>query len=200
MLTNHQIPPWEHRPAEKEAAQLVAPTVEAEIELVTSVQSLANTVIANAASRSLAKYVIVSIVDHYSNCCRRLKSKPEYRSLFTSPTVLYRVLHIISTQRYRLPVRRYIMEMFNVDLNEATVAALEQAAIALKPTPTYEPPKTDISRRVSVFRSGRSRQNSESDEEVEVEIINPKEQPPLPAIAKPAISLRPVSKIIGFAI
>lgn len=43
----------------EEANRLIPPTEQAEIEVMTAIQNLSNTVIANAASRSLAKYVVL---------------------------------------------------------------------------------------------------------------------------------------------
>lgn len=52
-----QIPPWTPTVSDRRAGRLIPPTAEAEIEVITAIQNLANTVIANAASRSLARYV-----------------------------------------------------------------------------------------------------------------------------------------------
>lgn len=51
-----QIPKWEQFIPEKKDTRLMPPTLDYEIEIVTAMQNMANTVIANAASRSLAKY------------------------------------------------------------------------------------------------------------------------------------------------
>ena len=52
----NQIPPWEPPPDRGDSdSLLLPPTTPAELEVVTAIQNLANTVIANAASRSLAK-------------------------------------------------------------------------------------------------------------------------------------------------
>ncbi|KAH6907986.1 Rapamycin-insensitive companion of mTOR, N-term-domain-containing protein [Coprinopsis sp. MPI-PUGE-AT-0042] len=95
-----------------------------------AIQNLSNTVIANAASRTLTK----------------LKAKSESKSAFHSPEMLYRALHIISTQRYRFPVRRYIMDLFNVELNPQLSASLNTAAQKLKVSPSQRPPKVDTLR------------------------------------------------------
>lgn len=112
--------------------------------------------------------------------------------------MLYRALHIISTQRYRLPVRRYILDLFNLELNPQLVIALNTAADDLRAPPTYKPPRTD-SIRMSVF--GRiARHPSESDESDEEDAQNiPTNQNKLPD-ERPILSLRPVSRVIGFAI
>lgn len=52
-----------------------------------------------------------------------MKGRPEFRQIFSSPQVFYRVLRTISTQKYRLLVRRYIFDLFNVELDEETMRA-----------------------------------------------------------------------------
>ncbi|KAF9242546.1 Rapamycin-insensitive companion of mTOR, N-term-domain-containing protein [Melanogaster broomeanus] len=64
--------------------RLLPPTVQMELEVITAIDNLSNTVIANAASRSLA----------------RMKSRPEYQPAFASPAMLFRALHMISSHRY----------------------------------------------------------------------------------------------------
>jgi rapamycin-insensitive companion of mTOR len=54
-----QMPPWEPPPErERNEPTFIPPTNQQELEVITAIQNLANTVIANAASRSLAKYVV----------------------------------------------------------------------------------------------------------------------------------------------
>ncbi|CAA7271328.1 unnamed protein product [Cyclocybe aegerita] len=162
--------------------RLLPPTAEHEIEAITAIQNLANTVIANAASRSLA----------------RIKARPDTRTIFSSPEMFYRALHIMSTQRYRLPVRRYIVELFNQEMNAELVVALNEAASRVKASPSYKPPRTDTI-RMSVFgRLGKSRRPSESDEsDAEDGLDTPSAQDKQPA-EKPAINLQPLKKIVGF--
>ncbi|KAH9480426.1 Target of rapamycin complex 2 subunit ste20 [Psilocybe cubensis] len=176
------LPPWKATTPSKPDNRLLLPISEPEIETITAIQNLANTVIANAASRSLA----------------RIKSRPETRAIFSSPEMFYRALHIMSTQRYRLPVRRYIVELFNQELNEDLVAALSDAAKRLKPSPSYKPPRTDTI-RMSVFgRAGKSRGQSESDESDEDDDIDALPAQTKPAVEQPMITLEPLQKIVGF--
>jgi len=82
--------------------------------------------------------------------------------------MFFRALHTISTQRYRLPVRRYILDLFNVELDSDVVAALMDCAESLKAHPSFKPPKSDEN-RVGLFGPlGRSRRTSESDEDEEL--------------------------------
>ena len=61
-----------------------------------------------------------------------MKSKPEYRHIFSSPRMFFRALHTISTQKYRLPVRRYILDLFTVELDADVVRQLTESAVALQ--------------------------------------------------------------------
>ena len=124
-----------------------------------------------------------------------MKSRPEYKAVFSSPVMFFRVLHIISTSRYRLPVRRYIMDLFNVDLDAQVVATIVECGKTLKASPSYRLPQSDLNRRLSMF--GRTRNPEESDEDDE----DDEEPPPLPNTRKeqPPLNLRPMSRIVGFA-
>jgi large subunit ribosomal protein L17e len=127
-----------------------------------------------------------------------MKSRPEFKSIFASPAMFFRALHTVSTQRYRLPVRRYIMDLFTIDLDAEVVAALSEAAKTMKAHPSFKPSKE--SNRVSMFGPlGRPRRSSESDDEGELDVDD--EPAKLPAgEQQPAISLRPVNRTVGFAV
>jgi len=56
LVISYQLPPWETLVPERNEKILLPPTAEHEIEAITALQNLANAVIANAASRTLAKY------------------------------------------------------------------------------------------------------------------------------------------------
>ena len=106
----------------------------------------------------------------------------------------------MSTQRYRLPVRHYIVELFNQELNQDLVNALNEVAKRLKPSPTYKPPLTDVI-RMSVFgRLGKSRRQSESDESDEDDGLGTPPAQTKPVVEQPTITLQPQKKIIGFAV
>ncbi|KAG6812566.1 hypothetical protein H0H92_002218 [Tricholoma furcatifolium] len=174
------LPSWTPVVANRTEGRLIPPTAEAEIEVITAIQNLANTVIANASSRSLSK----------------MKSRPEYRQIFTSPTMFYRALNIISTQRYRLPIRRYIIDLFNLELNPDLVQKLKQCAAVLKVHPSYKLSASDTSRLSMFGPLGRPRRTSISDEEDE---LDPPTKTAIPAEAQqPVMKLQPAAKIIGF--
>ncbi|KAG8812201.1 hypothetical protein FRC17_002142 [Serendipita sp. 399] len=81
-----------------------------ERDAIEAIENLCNTVVANAASRTLAK----------------LKSKPETRHIFSSTQLLHRALHTISTRRYRFPVRKYVLELFDIKFDAPVLAELAQ--------------------------------------------------------------------------
>ncbi|KAG8214549.1 Rapamycin-insensitive companion of mTOR, N-term-domain-containing protein [Butyriboletus roseoflavus] len=176
------LPTWEPIEVKSDAdVRLLPPTVQTELEVITAIDNLSNTVIANAASRSLA----------------RMKSRPEYRSAFTSPTVFFRALHIISTQRYRLPVRRYILDLFSIELDYDVIKAIHDAAVSLRAPPSFKQSEAHISRVVSMLGPKHAGRESDSDaEEDDSEMDDTAEE----VVVKnnPVIMLRPVSRIIGF--
>ncbi|KAG1745997.1 Rapamycin-insensitive companion of mTOR, N-term-domain-containing protein [Suillus paluster] len=160
-------------------SRLIPPTSHTDLEVITAIENLSNTVIANAASRSLA----------------RMKSRPEYRSAFSSPSVFFRALHTVSTQRYRLPVRRYIFDLFTTELDGDLAMELSACANSLRAPPMFKQSEAHINRVVSMFGLKHARGASESDDEDDDtdgdadEVINDR---------NPVITLRPVSRIIGF--
>ena len=126
-----------------------------------------------------------------------MKSRPEYRSAFTSPTVFFRALHIISTQRYRLPVRRYILDLFNIELDHDVIKAICDAAVSLRAPPSFKQSEAHISRVVSMLGPKHAGRESDSDpEEDDSEMDDVAEEPVVKNNL--VITLRPVSRIIGF--
>ncbi|KAI0643109.1 Rapamycin-insensitive companion of mTOR, N-term-domain-containing protein [Trametes meyenii] len=180
------IPHWDCVASESaDDSRISPPESDEELEVMTTIYNLANTVIANAASRSLTK----------------MKSKPEYRHIFSSPTMFYRALHTISSQKYRLPVRRYIFDLFNIDLDVDVIRQLSECAISLRTPLTAEEPAREPSEPSPVekpptFRPRPVRHHviesdeEESDMEEEVTAKKPR---------APVMSLRPKSRIIGFS-
>lgn len=196
-----KLPTWEPVEAKSDAdPRLLPPTAQTELEVITAIDNLSNTVIANTASRSLARCILapeqVSVITN-SPWRTRMKSRPEYRSAFTSPTVFFRALHIISTQRYRLPVRRYILDLFNIELDHDVIKAICDAAVSLRAPPSFKQSEAHINRVVSMLGPKHAGGESDSDvEEDDSEMDDATEE----AVAKnnPVIMLRPVSRIIGF--
>ncbi|KAF9221011.1 hypothetical protein BS17DRAFT_786363, partial [Gyrodon lividus] len=176
------LPTWEPIEVKSDAdIRLLPPTVRTELEVITAIDNLSNTVIANAASRSLA----------------RMKSRPEYHSTFGSPAVFFRALHIISTQRYRLPVRRYILDLFNIELDNGVIKAISEAAVSLRAPPSFKQSEAHISRVVSMLGPKHAGGESDSDEEDDdSEMDDVAEEGAVKN--NTMITLRPVIRIIGF--
>lgn len=169
------IPLWDSTPPSSDSdLRLVPPESQPEIEVTTAISNLSNTVIANTASRSLAK----------------LKSRPEYQKVFSSVPAFYRALHTISTSRYRLPVRRFVFDLFDIDLDEDVLRQLEESAKTLVLPASKSAPSQPNGRVVSVLFAAPRAHGSESDGE--------DESPPVPQHCPPVISLRPKSTIVGF--
>lgn len=108
--------------------------------------------------------------------------------------MFYRALHVISSQRYRLPVRRYILDLFNIDLDEEVVKRLSEHASNLKLKTGVGDATTRVSRAMSIVgRPAKNRRISESDEESMSEDDGATE-----ITNRPVLNLRPQSRIIGF--
>ncbi|KAG6337319.1 hypothetical protein ID866_1781 [Astraeus odoratus] len=173
------LPAWEPVEVKCDAhTRLLPPTVQTELEVITAIENLSNSVIANTASRSLA----------------RMKSRPEYRAAFASSIMFFRALHTISTQRYRLPVRRYILDLFNIELDGEVVNAITEAAASLRAPPSFKQSEAHINRVVSMLGLKHPDGESDSDEDDELDGVA---EEPLNG-KNPVIMLRPVSRIIGF--
>ncbi|RXW24422.1 hypothetical protein EST38_g1410 [Candolleomyces aberdarensis] len=177
------IPYWTPKVSESTEPRLLPPVAEHEIEIMTAIQNLSNTVIANAASRSLS----------------RLKAKPECKEALSSPAMFYRALHMISSHRYRLPVRRYIVDLFNLELSPDLVAALDEAAKKLpKASASSKLPKSDRL-RLSILPMGRHSESDESDAEDDG-TDTPPARKVVPDGDQPVLSLQPQRKMVGFGV
>jgi rapamycin-insensitive companion of mTOR len=121
-----------------------------------------------------------------------LKARPEYKVAFSSTTMFYRALHAISTQRFKLPVRRYILDLFDIPLDNRVVETLLGAEKALHTPISPSVPKQQPRRVLSILGRAPRRRGAESDEEED--IVDEK----VVMEERPTISLRPVSRIVGF--
>lgn len=61
--------------------------------------------------------------------------KRQHKRLFTSIPLFYRALHTLSSSHHRLPIRRFLFDLFDVRLSPATVSGLLDAARTLKAEP-----------------------------------------------------------------
>lgn len=93
------------------------------------------------------------------------------------------------------------MDLFNLELNPETVAALERSASSLKAGPSYKPSSATIT-RMSIFgRLGRTRRPSESESSEDGD--TPATGNASNGVTKdqgPVLKLKPVKKIVGFDI
>lgn len=65
--------------------------------------------------------------------------KRSHRQLFASVPLFYRALHVVSTNHHRLPIRRFLFELFDVRLTPDVVLALREAADTLRAPPSVTP-------------------------------------------------------------
>lgn len=96
------------------ALSLPPPTSPLEITALTALANLSNHILATKASKALA----------------RLKSR--HRSLFTSPGLYYRALEMLASHHYRLAVRKYVLELFEVPLDKEVAGRIELAGEELR--------------------------------------------------------------------
>lgn len=125
-----------------------------------------------------------------------MKPRPEYRNIFNSPAVLYRIIHTISTQKYRLPVRRYIFDLFNVELNYDTVKTFIECEKSLRLTPSVEPVSVQNPPRVISIFSHRVTASDESDMDEEISELQGSRRK-YNSTRRP-VSLRPRRTVVGF--
>ncbi|KAL8290440.1 hypothetical protein RQP46_002698 [Phenoliferia psychrophenolica] len=103
-------PPWEAPVLEAPESRLVSPpSHHLEREALMAFANLSNHILATKASKALA----------------RLKSR--HRELFSSPSLYYRVLEMLSTYHYRLAVRRYVLELFDISLDDRAAQEISAA-------------------------------------------------------------------------
>ncbi|CAE6415154.1 unnamed protein product [Rhizoctonia solani] len=103
------INPWEPYSDDSRKA-LKPPSDPMEREILKGINNLSNTVIQNQASRILSRY----------------KHRPHGRRAFQSIPLFYRALHVLGTQRFRLPVRRYVLDLFDIKLDPTVITLLHE--------------------------------------------------------------------------
>ncbi|SGY19034.1 BQ5605_C014g07543 [Microbotryum silenes-dioicae] len=92
-----------------ESLLLQAPSSPYEIELLSALSNLSNHILATKASKTLA----------------RLKQK--HRLLFSDPGILYRALEMLANSSYRLAIRRYILDLFDIPIDSIGVLRIMRA-------------------------------------------------------------------------
>lgn len=110
-----QTPPWEPpAPPMPEALLLASPQNYLEVEALSALANLSNHILATKASKTLA----------------RLKQR--HRELFSSPRLYYRALEMLANHHYRLAVRRYIIELFDLPLDDEVAERIMEAGDELR--------------------------------------------------------------------
>ncbi|KAI5479428.1 cytosolic regulator Pianissimo [Pseudohyphozyma bogoriensis] len=109
--TDSWEPPLQEIPAN---LLLAPPTNHVERDVLAAFANLSNHILATKASKTLA----------------RIKSR--HRDIFSSPSLYYRALEMISNYHYRFPVRRYIIELFDIPLDAASATRIMEAGDELR--------------------------------------------------------------------
>ncbi|KAG8763716.1 hypothetical protein FRC11_013592 [Ceratobasidium sp. 423] len=143
------INPWESYNDDSRKG-LKPPSDPMEREILKAINNLSNTVIQNQASRILSRY----------------KHRPHGRRAFQSIPLFYRALHVLGTQRFRLPVRRYVLDLFDIKLDPAVITLLHEYGQKLAepepqpeekaPTPQIAAPRPSTATSTPDVRQARS--------------------------------------------
>jgi len=134
-------------------------------------------VIANEAARSLTKL------------------KAQHRKIFSSIPLLYRALHILSTRRYRLPVRRYVLDLFDVEFDAEVIANLHHLSHTMHTPEAINQTKKRSASTPASEAEGLGVVGVEIDMELESLEGSDEEFPTVP---QPKVALKPLMKIDGF--
>lgn len=129
-------PYWLARPA---SLDLVPPTSAIERSVLVALGNLSNHVQANVSFRTLAKYVCLRLIVlnmSLTSFTSTPRLKRHHRQLFSSPQLFYRALHALSSAHHRLPIRRFVFDLFDVKLSPTTIDELTRSAAALRSTST----------------------------------------------------------------
>lgn len=102
------------QPSIPESLLLAPPANHLEREALTAFANLSNHILATKASKTLA----------------RLKAR--HRELFSNPGLYYRTLEMLANHHYRLTVRRYVIELFDLEVDEAGVMSVMEAGDVLR--------------------------------------------------------------------
>lgn len=104
------IPQWEaNKVPDLSYLELAEPETLVVNKIITSIANLGNSILATNASRSLSK----------------LKAK--YKSAFKDMSVLARALELMDHFYYRVSVRRYVWELFDVSLDEDVIREIQMS-------------------------------------------------------------------------
>jgi len=126
-----------------------------------------------------------------------MKGRPEFRHIFSSPQVFYRVLHTISAQKYRLLVRRYIFDLFNMELDEETTKVFAVCERTLRMNQAPDSTTVSLQRTASRVITSFGHQAMDSDESGEDEVSEVKGFTKKFNTSRRPVSLKPARKVIG---
>lgn len=126
-----------------------------------------------------------------------MKGRPEFRRIFSSPQLFYRVLHTISTQKYRLLVRRYIFDLFNVEMDEETMRAFAVCERTLRVDQVPDNTTTSLQRTASKVITSFGHHTMDSDESGEDEVSEAKGNMRRFNTTRRPVSLKPTKKVVG---
>src|SRR5882757_2942159 len=124
-----------------------------------------------------------------------MKGRPEFRHIFSSPQVFYRVLHTISAQKYRLLVRRYIFDLFNMELDEETTKVFAVCERTLRMNQAPDSTTVSLQRTASRVITSFGHQAMDSDESGEDEVSEVKGLTRRFNTTRRPVSLKPTRKI-----
>ncbi|KIJ54571.1 hypothetical protein M422DRAFT_24511 [Sphaerobolus stellatus SS14] len=174
------IPAWTTPTMRGAENNLHPPTDPLELDVLTAIYNLGNNVIANAASRTLV----------------RLKGRPESKHVFSSVPLFYRALHTISSQRYRLAVRRYILELFDITLNAETVRELREYGNTILSQPMSNR-REKGERPLTMIRTVEKYEDGEAELDIDDGHDSEMNQPPKDHELM-SIKTTPLHKLVGF--
>jgi rapamycin-insensitive companion of mTOR len=109
------LQPWKpRRLSQLPFEELAQPVPHLEKEVITAIANLSNNLLTHTASKTLARV------------------KQRHPTLFKSPTLFYRAIHLLCTCRYRSTVRTYVLDQFDIPLDQKSVHAILQAQLQIK--------------------------------------------------------------------
>lgn len=128
------IPAWE--PIERPPPTLLGlPPVEDPVQkqVLTGLANLSNHLLANNASRTLARCVVCHLETSSYRFTLLCRLRAKHREAFREPALFYRALQMLGGYRYRLATRRYIFDLFGeIILDPSSAEALRRAGEACR--------------------------------------------------------------------
>ena len=111
--------------------------------------------------------------------------------------MFYRALHIVSSSRYRLPVRKFVFDLFDIPLDQEHVQQLNECARTLALSQVKTPTSSGRRRAMSVLFAAPKAHPSGSDEEDDAAVATHRPGAKK-SNAPPVMCLQPKTTIKGF--